>query len=166
MHLTGNATSPRKNKFDAIKFEKQRLCITFRWEERKCKDLVKCVLFAVQTNANYYMQTLDLKTVTDKMTTIRGIQSRSSLIQSSVSATFETNHSYALIVSMRKTVFMLLQVREVSFLNYHLLLVGNKETSELSKEEKMANCFVLCALFLAVAVLVCSAQEDQDISVR
>lgn len=67
---------------------------------------------------------------------------------------------------MRKTVFMLLQVREVCFLNYHLLLLGNKETSELSKEEKMANCFVLCGLFLAVAVLVCSAQEEQDISVR
>ncbi|CAB4034371.1 Hypothetical predicted protein [Paramuricea clavata] len=30
----------------------------------------------------------------------------------------------------------------------------------------MANCFVLCALFLTVAVLVCSAQEEQDISVR
>ena len=34
------------------------------------------------------------------------------------------------------------------------------------KEEKMKNFLTLCVLFLAGAVLLCSAQEEQDISVR
>ena len=44
--------------------------------------------------------------------------------------------------------------------------LGTEKRQDSVKEEKMKNFLTLCVLSLAGAVLLCSAQEEQDISVR